>query len=128
MVLSFSAISAVIAAKHVFSAVKVDSNLLFGTMCVYLLMGLIWALLYRLIFHSVPGAFNGMSNVHGEATMDSFLYYSFVTLASLRYGDITPLAPMARTLAYMEVIAGQLYIAILLAGLVSIFLKDRNSR
>jgi hypothetical protein len=127
-VLSFSAISAVIVVRHVFGSATVDRNLLFGAMCVYLLMGLIWAILYGLITQFWPGSFNGMENPGGTVTMDNLLYYSFVTLAGLGYGDITPVVPLARTLAYMEVIAGQLYIAIMLAGLVGIFLNERNSR
>jgi len=127
-VLSFSAISAVIVVRHVFGGATVDRNLLFGAMCVYLLIGLIWAILYGLIVQFWPGSFNGLANPGGTVTMDNLLYYSFVTLAGLGYGDITPLAPLARTLAYMEVIAGQLYIAIMLAGLVGIFLNERSSR
>jgi voltage-gated potassium channel len=125
-VLLFSVSSAVIATQHVFSGTKVDRNLLFGAMCVYLLMGLIWAILYGLIFQFLPGSFNGIQGIDGKAPMDSLLYFSFVTLASLGYGDITPVAPLARTLAYLEVIAGQLYIAIMLAGLVGLFLHDRR--
>jgi voltage-gated potassium channel len=126
VVLLFSVISAVIAAKHVFGGTKVDRNLLFGAMCVYLLMGLIWAILYGLIFQFFPGSFNGIEGMDGKAPMDTLLYFSFITLASLGYGDITPAAPLARTLAYFEVIGGQLYIAILLAGLVGLFLNDRR--
>lgn len=126
VVLLFSVSSAVIAAKHVFGGTQVDRNLLFGAMCVYLLMGLIWALLYGLIFQFLPGSFNGIVGVDGKAPMDTLLYFSFVTLASLGYGDITPVAPLARTLAYMEVIGGQLYIAIMLAGLVGLFLNSRR--
>jgi voltage-gated potassium channel len=125
-VLLFSICSAVIAAKHVFGGTQVDRNLLFGAMCVYLLMGLIWAILYGLIFQFWPGAFNGMEGMEGKAPMDTLLYYSFVTLAGLGYGDITPVAPLARTLAYFEVISGQLYIAVLLAGLVGLLLNNRG--
>ncbi|MGJ0485745.1 MAG: ion channel [Methylomicrobium sp.] len=124
--LLFSIGSAVIAAKHVIGGTQVDRNLLFGAMCVYLLMGLIWAILYGLIFQFWPGAFNGMEGVNGKVPMDTLLYYSFVTLAGLGYGDITPVIPLARTLAYFEVISGQLYIAVLLAGLVGLFLNDRK--
>jgi voltage-gated potassium channel len=127
-VLSFSAISAVIVVKHVFRSATVDRNLLFGAICVYLLMGFIWAILYGFITQFWPGSFNGMESPGGTVTMDNLLYYSFVTMAGLGYGDITPVAPLARTLAYMEVIAGQLYIAIMLAGLVGIFLNERNSQ
>jgi len=126
VVLLFSISSAVIAAKHVFGGTLVDRNLLFGAMCVYLLMGLIWAILYGLIFQFLPGSFNGIEGVDGKAPMDTLLYFSFITLASLGYGDITPVAPLARTLAYLEVISGQLYIAIMLAGLVGLFLHDRR--
>jgi voltage-gated potassium channel len=126
VVLVFSTGSAVIAAKHVFGASKIDRNLIFGAMCVYLLMGLIWAILYGVIFQFLPGSFRGMEGINGEAPMDTLLYYSFVTLASLGYGDITPVEPLARTLAYMEAISGQLYIAIMLAGLVGLFLSHRK--
>jgi len=126
VVLLFSIGSAVIAAQHVFGANKIDRNLLFGTMCVYLLMGLIWAILYGLIFQFLPGSFNGIQGIDGKAPMDTLLYFSFITLASLGYGDITPVAPLARTLAYLEVVGGQLYIAIMLAGLVGLFLNERR--
>jgi voltage-gated potassium channel len=126
VVLLFSICSAVIAAKHVFEGTQVDRNLLFGAMCVYLLMGLIWAILYGLLLQFWPGAFNGMEGVEGKVPMDTLLYYSFVTLAGLGYGDITPVVPLARTLAYFEVISGQLYIAVMLAGLVGLFLNDRR--
>jgi len=126
VVLLFSVSSAIIATKHVFGGTQVDRNLLFGAMCVYLLMGLIWAILYGLIYQFWPGSFNGIEGIEGKAPMDTLLYFSFITLASLGYGDITPVAPLARTLAYLEVISGQLYIAIMLAGLVGLFLKDRR--
>lgn len=125
-ILLFSVSSAVIAAKHVFGSAKVDRNVLFGATCVYLLMGLIWAILYGLVFEFLPGSFSGIEGIDGKAPMDALLYFSFVTLASLGYGDITPVAPLARTLAYLEVVGGQLYIAIMLAGLVGLFLHDRR--
>jgi voltage-gated potassium channel len=124
--LLFSVSSAALAARHVFGGTHVDRNLLFGAMCVYLLMGLAWAILYGIIFQFFPGSFNGIEGVGGKAPMDTLLYYSFVTLASLGYGDITPVAPLARTLAYFEAICGQLYIAVMLAGLVGLFLRDRR--
>ncbi|WP_442497317.1 ion channel [Methylobacter sp. sgz302048] len=124
----FAIISVIISIRHVLGGTTIDRNLLFGAMCVYLLMGLIWAILYGLIFQFWPGSLNGIADIHGNATLDNLLYYSFVTLAGLGYGDITPVVPLARTLAYLEVIAGQLYIAIMLAGLVSLFLSGRGVR
>jgi voltage-gated potassium channel len=123
IIMLFSITSTVIAGKHVFSAAAVDRNIVYGAACIYLLMGLIWALFYRLIFQYIPGSFNGLQS----SDMDNFLYYSFVTLAGLGYGDITPLAPLARTFAYLEVIAGQMYIAIMLAGIVGLYLSRRSA-
>lgn len=128
VVLAFSVISAVMTAKDVFLSATVDRNLLYGATCVYLLLGLIWAILYAVILLFWPSSFNGLDNLQGAVPFDNLLYYSFVTLASLGYGDITPTFPLARMLAYMEVIAGQLYIAVMLAGLVAIYVSDRSSR
>ena len=69
-----------------------------------------------------------MEEIQGSVPFDNLLYYSFVTLASLGYGDITPMFPLARTFAYMEAIVGQLYIAIMLAGLVALYMSDLKSR
>ena len=54
--------------------------------------------------------------------VENLLYYSFVTLTTLGYGDITPIHPVARTLAYLEAVIGQLYIAVLIASLVGRYL------
>ena len=127
-ILAFSIMSGFIAARHVFSGTRIDRNMLYGAMCVYLLMGMVWAIVYTLIFEFWPTAFHGMETPSGLATFDDFLYFSFVTLASLGYGDITPAAPVARTLAYLEVIAGQFYIAIMVAGLVALYMQDRDKK
>jgi len=58
--------------------------------------------------------------------LHDFVYYSFVTLTTLGYGDIVPLSATARSLVYMEAIFGQFYIAILVAGLVSIHISNQS--
>ncbi len=126
MVLLFCVISGFTAARHVFSGTRIDRNMLYGAMCVYLLMGLVWAIVYTTIFDFWPTSFNGMETPGSPAVFDDFLYFSFVTLTSLGYGDISPVAPLARTFAYLEVIAGQFYIAIMVAGLVGLYMKDRH--
>ena len=127
-VLCFSVMSAVIAIKHVFGGTAVDRNMLFGAMCVYLLIGLIWAIVYGLIFRFWPGSFNGIENLDGTVTFDNLLYFSFVTLVGLGYGDITPVTPLARTGAYLEVVAGHMYMTIMMAGLVSNYISMRKVR
>ncbi|MEE9226447.1 MAG: potassium channel family protein, partial [Acidobacteriota bacterium] len=54
-----------------------------------------------------------------------FVYYSFVTLSTLGYGDITPVTPPARAFSFLEAVTGQLYLAVLIAGLVGIHISHR---
>lgn len=123
VVLTFSVISAVIVGRNVFGSTYVNRNLLFGAICVYLLLGLIWALLYGLIEQFLPNSFRGLESSDHRISMDNQLYFSFVTLASLGYGDITPLSPVAKALSYLEAVTGQMYVAIMLAGLVGKYMK-----
>lgn len=88
-----------------------------GAIAVYLLLGLAWAYAYQLIAYLSPGAFSGSVTVSGG--FSSWTYFSFVTLATLGYGDISPVDPVARSLATAEAITGQLYLAVLIARLVS---------
>lgn len=88
-----------------------------GAIAVYLLLGLAWAYAYQLIEYLGPGAFSGAVTVSGG--FSSWTYFSFVTLATLGYGDISPVNPAARSLATAEAITGQLYLAVLIARLVS---------
>jgi hypothetical protein len=91
--------------------------------CGYLLLGIIWSLLYSAVETVSPGSFavpvRGESAVVNQPLDRGILgYYSFITLATVGYGDVTPTTTLARTLAWMEAITGQLYLAILVAGLV----------
>jgi hypothetical protein len=126
VVLLFSIVSAFVTARDVFKGNRIDRNMLYGAVCVYLLIGLIWAILYKLVIEFWPPGFTGLEVDGGTIDFDNLLYFSFVTLASLGYGDITPVAPLARTLAYFEVVTGQFYIAIMVAGLVSNYLEERR--
>ncbi len=116
-----------LSAKYVLSGGKVDWNKIVGAICLYLLIGLIWALLYLLIAQAVPGAFNGIEQALWYENFSALSYYSYVTLTTLGYGDISPVAPVARFLVYMEAIVGVFYMAILVASLISIGLADRQS-
>ena len=128
LVLLYCAISTFVAGRHVFSGTIVDRNMLYGAVCVYLLMGIIFALVYGMIGESWPGSFQGIERLQTQIPFDNFMYFSFVTLASLGYGDITPTVPLTRALACIEVIAGQFYIAIMVAGLVALYMKEGRDR
>ncbi len=129
LVIAFSMLSCFMAGRHVFNWRDTDLNCLTGAVCVYLLLGLIWALVYELMAFLWPnGSFQGLSLQDNSFQFDSFLYFSFVTLTTAGYGDITPLNPIIRTIAYLEMITGQFYMAILVSGLVAHFMGQRMPR
>ncbi len=102
---------------------------------VYLLLGLAWAIAYGLIaafnydaFSAAQVEFQTLEEyVHFGAEF-VFIYYSFVTLTTLGYGDILPITPAAQTAAWMEAVIGQLFVAVTLARLVGMFGKDESFR
>lgn len=104
-------------------AKQASGDAIFGAVCGYLLLGIIWSLLYLAVETAFPESFDmpaaGGANVVAVRLDRGVLsYYSFITLATVGYGDVTPTTPLARTLAWMEAITGQFYLAILVAGLV----------
>jgi hypothetical protein len=103
-----------------------------GAVCGYLFLGLGWAVLYALAEGFRPGSFEvGPRLVTGgepaRPLPQVLTYYSFVTLTTVGYGDISPVSPAARTLSWMEAITGQFYLAVIVAGLVSV-LAARGQR
>ena len=96
-----------------------------GSIIVYLLIGLIFALGFHAIYlFSGASSFN---NIERTGVKD-FLYYSFITLATVGYGDITPVHPFARSMATFEALIGQLYPAILIARLVSMEFESSKKK
>jgi hypothetical protein len=103
---------------QVFRSGPVTHHRILGAVAVYLLLGLMWASAYALLYQLRPDAFAGAL---GEALIpQTWIYYSFITLATVGYGDITPVHPVARSLAIAEALTGQLYLAITLAHLVAL--------
>ena len=103
---------------------KLNLNRLLGAVCVYLLLGALWSTLYSSLHQVSPESFSGA--VSTEAGAGQWVYYSFVTLTTLGYGDILPVSPAARALAYAEAIIGVFYMAVLVAMLVSAYAADRQ--
>jgi hypothetical protein len=94
-----------------------------GAIALYLNIGLMFATVYRLIWYFIP---DSLTNIPGGAAWQAYgtiLYFSFVTLTSTGYGDLTPVHPIVRTLANVEAIVGQLYPATLLARLITLELR-----
>lgn len=119
LLLSFFISTALRTAKQVLFTGRIDGNKILGAICLYLLMGLIWAVLYTLIQLNIPGSFTNIHNDNYWFTLfPDFIYFSFVTITTLGFGDISPLLPTSRFLVYLEAIVGQFYLAILVASLV----------
>jgi len=88
-----------------------------AAVAVFLIFGVLWARLYEIIYLYNPAAFSLNENINPY----SLIYFSFVTLTTIGYGDIVPISIMARSLAILEGVVGQLYMVILISSLVSEF-------
>jgi len=124
--LLFCILSMIIAMRHILFGGSITVNKLVGSICIYMLLGIVWALLYEFLSIIDPGAFKGLSLNSDSRDSWNYIYYSFVTLTTLGYGDISPVNHYARALAYIEAICGQIYIAVLVASLVSAHITDRQ--
>ena len=87
-------------------------------------MGLIWALMYLFLAQAITGAFNGLEQLVWYDNFANVAYYSFVTLTTLGYGDISPVTPIARFMVYMEAVVGVFYMAILVASLIGVSINE----
>ncbi len=110
-------IALVLLSQVLFREGPVTSSRIQGAIAVYLLFGVGWAHAYHIAELVHPGSFNSPGGTLSSVT--DFAYFSFVTLSTVGYGDITPVRPIARTLAMGEALAGQLYLAVLIARLVA---------
>lgn len=118
LVLIFCILSTIVAMRQILFKGKVSTNKLIGSICIYLLIGIIWALSYFFIDLLNVGAFDGLAAHKGHEAIWEYIYFSFVTLTTLGYGDISPVNEVARTMVFLEAICGQFYLAILVASLV----------
>ncbi|MCZ6879158.1 MAG: ion channel [Acidobacteria bacterium] len=113
----FLLLIAMLILSHVLKAERVSKEKIFGALSVYLLLGVIWAFLFIIVEFLMPGSFR---YGQGALTGAEMVYYSFVTLTTLGYGDIVPISPSVRALATLEALTGQLYLTVLVARLVGL--------
>jgi hypothetical protein len=114
-------------ARAIFGEGRVSWHRVQGAVVLYFNFALFFFTIYRLIEVLSPGSFHGLPPTgaeHGSGA--ALLYFSFSTLTTVGYGDITPLHPMARDIANLESVLGQLYPATLLARLVSLEIEHRR--
>lgn len=117
--------SAFVIVREIFSTREVTSDAIKGGVCVYLLAGIAWSYLYNLLLIIQPQAFNLTlsSDIH-----DDLLYFSFLTLTTVGYGDILPTSPLARVCANLEAIVGVLYPSIYIARLVGQYSSEQKPK
>jgi len=106
---------------HVATAKKVFGSTLLCAINSYLLIGLSLSILFLIMDLFIPGSFLHVDS--SEANYSTFIYFGFVTLTTLGYGDITPHTVMARSLATFTALIGQLYLVIIMAILIGKYLN-----
>jgi len=110
------------------------SERIFGALVAYVFIGLLFGLVFAHMEYRQPGSFSISQPTIAEGAADEsnlfpiFTYFSFVTLTTLGYGDITPVAEHARTLAWFEALLGQLYLAVMVAGFVAVHISERMNK
>jgi hypothetical protein len=122
--------------RFIFACRRVTLDTLFASLCVYLLLGVTWALAYSATDVLDPGSFF-LTQRPGDPTPglridqrgnSAVLYFSFTTLTTLGFGDIVPVSPVARMLTSIEAVTGQLYLAVLVARLVGLHISESLTR
>jgi len=113
--------------RFIIKSETVDTNVLITSVNIYLLAGIVGASFCLVFYRMYPNAYNFPSYID-PPVFAHFLYYSFITLSTVGYGDITPRIPETMTLAYIISIVGQLYVAIIIAFLIGKFLMQGDKK
>ena len=125
-ILTFSALTWVVA-HAVYAPGRITSHRLQGAVVVYLNLATIFASAFSLIWDLSPAGFSNLAApTGGPGELATMLYFNLTTLTTTGYGDIVPADPFARSLANLESVLGQFYLAITVARLVTLELADRR--
>ncbi len=111
-------------------AKRIDTDMIAGGISIYFMIGLVFAFVYIALFNFNPGHFD-VSELLLNQTVNYdeniFIYFSYVTMTTLGYGDVTPVTTQARVLVQMETLLGQLFLAIFIARLVGMHIAGGNN-
>jgi len=120
-------------ARYVFGSNKIDANIIYGSLCIYFFFGFLFGVIYMLLAAINGSSFSfpleiiaGPGGDEITQNLKTFFYFSFVTQTTLGYGDITPVSPLAKNLSILQAITGQMYIAILVARLIGLYLVQKK--
>jgi Ion channel len=120
--ITFIGVAIIVISHKIFQEKKVTGEVLRGSICVYIMIGFLWATIYKIIYIIEPQTFN---NIDPERFIQQLGYFSFVTLTTVGYGDISPEYPLVMSLANLEAIVGQLFPAIMIARLVGLYQAEK---
>jgi hypothetical protein len=123
---TFSALSAVVGTA-IFGPGRFTGHRVLGAIVLYLNLGLLFAIVHRLVAELVPSAYTHIPPAQSEAAFRAALdYFSFTTLTSVGYGDIVPVSPLARSLSNLEATIGQLFPTVLIGRVVVLAMRERD--
>ena len=116
--------------KNLIKAEEVDANIIYGAIVVYLLLGMSFALLYSLMEGLAPGSFciNISESLTQKLDFFDFIYFSFTTLTTTGFGDITAVSLFARSASNIEEVIGVMYVAIIISRFVSIYIVQSSNK
>jgi hypothetical protein len=107
----------------ILAADRISINEIIGTFNMYLIMGYAWSYVYLLVEYCAPGSFQPAGTAGSIGLR--FVYFSFVTLTTIGFGDTIPVSPLAQMFVILEAIVGQFYVAIVVAYLVSLHIVHK---
>lgn len=126
----FFALVSVGVINYIIRSEEVTASIIFGAICGYLLIGISWSFLHALIYslnnqaYAFPAT---ISNVPQIATLN-FIYFSFVSISTVGFGDITPVSHVARTFTWLEAITGQIYLTVWIARLLALHITHSSRK
>jgi hypothetical protein len=121
-------LAAVNALRFSLRTTSIKSGHIYAALSAYLLAGLSFGILYWVVERAWPGSLFYGGEVVNRFSQADGIYFSFVTLATLGYGDFVPRTELARGLAILEAVAGQLYLGVMVARLISLYVSGSESR
>lgn len=120
-------LSAAFALRFAMRSTRIDAEHIYAALSAYLLAGIFFGVLYHAVESVWPGSFTASGAITEFQLFDA-MYFSFVTLATLGYGDLVPVSGVARGLAVVEAVSGQLFLAVMIARLVSSHAQTAGGR
>lgn len=115
-------IATIIMIKQIVSSKTVSGKVIVDVICGYLLIGVILGFLNRVLLWINPGAIG----LDGPSTISDIIYYSFITVTTIGYGDISPVSSAAKSLSILFGVIAQLYLTIIIALIIGKFLNSKK--